>query len=306
MRKNGLIFVGSLFILASSASHGETSGFHKLETIWEAITRSVYPLNEDNELDLPAFTGPGIGGGVNIMCPFYLSETLKRQDDPDALPAGRKKVIHNRGVVVRIKWEAKKSHPFTGLFSSGADGLARFSYATKPAQDSSIQGMAIKLFAEGQASRNIMAMHSLDPQADSRFFQLDYSNKVPAPSSWLAWPLVWAFDLSIKWAGLSGQSRHLPVDHFASHQSDGSPAENSKWPSLLEFKATDQSKTFMPLQHNKKDFRQQLSESESQGTILYEVYGDGVHIASLQATSQFVASKFGDEALFFEHYYPEK
>ena len=55
------------------------------------------------------------------------------------------------------------------------------------------------------------------------------------------------------------------------------------------------------------DFREDLSSLQS-NTVLYEVYAQGetadsgsIHIGQLILRSQFIASRYGDEQLFFQH-----
>ena len=43
------------------------------------------------------------------MCPTFVTPG-------DALPAGRRKVIHSVGAVGRVEWRDAGGHPYTGVF----------------------------------------------------------------------------------------------------------------------------------------------------------------------------------------------
>ena len=52
---------------------------------------------------------PQFGAIGESMCPSFTTPG-------DALPAGRRKVIHSVGVVGRVEWRDAGSHPYTGVF----------------------------------------------------------------------------------------------------------------------------------------------------------------------------------------------
>ena len=50
-----------------------------------------------------------MGAIEESMCPTFVTPG-------DALPAGRRKVIHSVGVVGKVEWRDAGGHPYTGIF----------------------------------------------------------------------------------------------------------------------------------------------------------------------------------------------
>ena len=75
------------------------------------------------------------------------------------------KKIHVQGVVHKVRFETVDTHPFSGIFKSGADyGLMRMSTASPYTHlmKKLTPGMALKFLRDGVDSANTVAMNSVD------------------------------------------------------------------------------------------------------------------------------------------------
>ena len=73
-------------------------------------------------------------------------------------------------------------NPYSGMFASGAIGIARFSLALDPGTDNFTPGLAMKFFIDGMASNNLEVMYSIDGQGTNfDFFANNFSNIIAAP-----------------------------------------------------------------------------------------------------------------------------
>jgi hypothetical protein len=99
----------------------------------------------------------------------------------------------------------------------------------------------------------------------------------------------------------------LPLDHLAAIDADGSVVKNPRAPARLVFVPAFSG--FRPDEN--VDFREQFSRIAPM-TRLYDVFASDsltddtelVRIGHVITESPFVASRFGDEQLFFQHFMP--
>ena len=86
---------------------------------------------------------------TNLLCPEYDSKAFAH--DGDFMIPGRTKLIHGFGPTIFIRFVPKGENQFgyTGLFESGALGIARFSLATPPSEDAITPGVAFKYWIKG-------------------------------------------------------------------------------------------------------------------------------------------------------------
>lgn len=216
----------------------------------------------------------------------------------DEMPEGRVKVIHAYGSSVRIAFIPKTEHPFTGLFKSGAIGVARLSLAT-PMVDTGtfVPGMAIKLFVDGQPSKNMHIMQRLEGQGDNRdFFKHTFTNKLPQPETKTTQYGAKYFARFVE------DPIFLTVNHVAAYQADGTKEAVVKAPYQLFLRPAG-----VHLPESAADFREELTKIP-EGSALYEVYGTysantttPIHIGTIVTTSQFIASEYSDKTLYFQH-----
>jgi hypothetical protein len=99
---------------------------------------------------------------------------------------------------------------------------------------------------------------------------------------------------------------HIPIENLADHDQFGNVANQGLHPYQIFYVPHAAVRGRIPTD-SKNDFRTDLINNIPQGTPLYDVYvtdgpnGDTTKVGTLVTTSDFVASKFGDEQLFFRH-----
>ena len=284
--------------------------------IWQQVELSKY---ENRLPDITAASTwrslismlPGCLAGDGIFNPDHLTKTFTHSGD--VMPQGRTKDIHGFGTTIKVKWIAETEHPYTGIFSSGAEyGVARFSLAKPPTEENSTPGMGLKIFVDDKESVNIMAMYSLDGQTSHHIFANDFSNVLgkPAPG-FINDKLNEAFTESLRQIGdRHGSPRELSIEHFARLTSDGTTVQEVQAPYRLIFRPTEAVKSLMQ-DDFQQDFRAQL-EGKGEKVTLYAIFAthklennresEPKLIGHLLGDSPFIASEFGDKHLFFRHF----
>ncbi len=217
----------------------------------------------------------------------------------DEMPEGRVKIIHAYGSAAKVEFVPATHHPFTGLFRSGAVGVARLSLGVPFASTGSfVPGMAIKFLVDGQPSKNMHVMQRLEGQGDNRnFFKFAFTNKLPEP-------IEKSTRYGAKFFGRFVKNPiFLRVDHVAELAADGARAERVVAPYQIFFQPAEG----VTIDENAADFRVELTKL-AEGTKLYEVFGTysehvqtPIYIGSLYLRSPFVASAYGDKVLYFQH-----
>jgi hypothetical protein len=218
----------------------------------------------------------------------------------DEMPAGRARVVHSIGSVVQVELIADPSSPFTGMFKGGV-GVARLSLAREPGADGFVPGIAVKLLADGQPSRNILAMFTIDGQGTNfYFFANTFSNVIPDPQS-IGGKLVASI-----FSRASTTPGHLDVSDVATLDRRGRAALAPLAPAQLFFVPAPSVKAVPRKSSPEVDFRLDLSAIPD-GTTLYEVHGSRAlgepptRVGKLITRSPVTVSRFGDEKLFFKH-----
>lgn len=205
--------------------------------------------------------------------------------------APRTKIFHPFGSVAKVRYEARGGHPYTGLFETGGEGLARLSLATD--EKTYIPGIAMKLFVQGGPSVNVHAIPSFDPQTSRDFFERAPSNEIPPPSNV-------AIKLFSKLARRIADPLRRPVDHLAAVRPDGACVSDPVAPRRIHFRPAE---VHFPADST-ADFRDLLATIPA-GTVIYAVHAETpegeVHIGDVRTCSPFVASEWGDRVLHFQH-----
>lgn len=258
-----------------------------------------------------------------------LSTTLTRVNDEFEQP--KVKLFHTYGTTAKIVFAPEPGTPYTGIFRQTAYGLARFSYAGPVVAIGVVPGLGLKFPLDGdQPSQNLVVMRKLDPQgaplqalgphAHQSVFQNPFTNIVPAPSPA---NLIMRF-VKDRFESVvdEGRGLHQTVDNLASVDSHGVwvAADKVNAPYRVIFRptpeATENSDPTL-------DFRDDLSRNIRSGTPIYQVFalaepqeaelnragvsevedllGHGHKIGTITTESEFVASKYGDYRLFFQH-----
>jgi hypothetical protein len=278
---------------ADGQSYESHAGCAKQEYLWQAgILASRYPK-------LPSLqSGHGWRDFVDLAG-SALSLNTSFDHISDQMPRNRLKVIHAYGSVAPVSYEADVDSPYTGLFGEPVVcGLARLSLAGDPKRIGFTPGMALKLFVDGRPSVNLHVMNSLNGQgSDQNFFAHDFTNQIPRPSGAVL-RLAEAYFATAK-----PVPTQLSVDHVARLGAEGLDVESPSAPSQLFFVpgagvATRSTTT--------EDFRDELA-GLPETTVLYEVWAtagdrdEPRHIGRVVTRGHFVASRWGDEGLFFRH-----
>ena len=245
-----------------------------------------------------------------------LREKMERRTDE--APVGWKKAIHAHGTVAKIRFLAAPDTPFTGLFRGAECGLLRASLTARPQptgfplRQGFAPGLAIKFFVDGRASENFSALVSLDGQgSDRNFFANEFSNIVPVVRQ-LA-PIVG----NLIFRRVTRFPRHLALEGFSHINRAGKPVGEPLAPVRLflvpgemQFSAAAG-----------RDFRDDLA-TVAAGSTIFSIYGvdprtlttaeleridthdcraKAIPIGRIETKSEFTASFYGDNRLFFQH-----
>ncbi|CAM2802637.1 hypothetical protein [Legionella worsleiensis] len=296
-RCNSLIISTILFFFLNLSAHAQLppdyanmSDVEKQELLWHEITLSheldPLPSPRENSFLTILETLSGI---------FDLSPTFDYTSDE--LPKGRVKIIHANGSVGKIAFIPVPDHPFTGIYQTGAIGIARLSLGTTPSDDSYVPGMAVKFLISNNPSLNLHVMNRLEGQKGNwNFFAKEFSNQIPHPTSWT----LSAIEKIFEWT--RNPANNLPLWHLAAWTNEGRYQGIPVFPERIYFRPTRQVQNIIP-ENSREDFRVSL-EKVPFGPM-YDVYGDyqGKHylIGTLMLESSLLASDYGDKKLFFQH-----
>ena len=262
----------------------------KQDFLWGEINHSHQknPLPKLNEKSLK-----DILATLSIL--LNLNPTFDHSSDE--MPTGRIKIIHANGSVGKILLQPSSEHPFTGIYQTGAIGLARLSVAAKPTDKSYIPGMAIKLLVPHHSSLNLHVMNCLEgQQANWNYFEHDFSNHIDHAKDWT----LKAIEKIFEWT--KNPANDLPLMHLASFSDQGDPILNPIAPERIYFRPSESVKNIIPAD-SREDFRTSFLQIPL--GPLYEIYGDyqgkEYHIGTLVLESTILASDYGDKTLFFQH-----
>lgn len=290
------LLVSALFAFLSVASaelpenYQSQSAFQKRELLWQQISAKPYStlpsLDSAASPSLKELFFSGIGDA-------FTSPT-------DEIVAGRKKVIHKWGSAVKFRFEADRASQYTGIFSTGAIGIARASLALPFASGKPfVPGLALKFFVDGQPSKNLTVMERLEGQGeDTNYFKSAFTNVIPNPEEFGTKLGTWIFEGFVK------DALHLKAEHLATVTAEGVSVAATKAPFQLLFIPTREA----AISSSSPDFREELAKIPV-GTVLYDVYakeneakGSALHkVGRIITESRFVASAYEDETLYFQH-----
>lgn len=284
-----------LFISASCyaqlpSNYQDLNAEEKQNLLWNNILKS----NLENPL--PALSGNSFTEILEkLRGLFNLKPSFDHGNDEE--PVGRVKIIHANGVVGKVAFIPASNHPFTGIYQTGAIGLARLSLATTPSDTEYVPGIAVKFLIPHHESLNFQAIYLLEGQNENwNFFANNFSNQVPHPTSWT----LLAIEKIFEW--VRTPANDLPLWHAASWTNEGKFVSRVVYPERIYFKPSSQVKDLIP-EASRNDFRKSLTQVQS--GPLYEVYGEykdkEYHIGTLKLESELLASEYGDKTLFFQH-----
>lgn len=286
----GLLF-SPLVFSQLSPYYQEQTAEQKQAELWQQIESSEWQTR-------PAFNDDGWSSILkNIKALMSLGKTFDHVSDE--IPEGRPKFIHTYGSVAKVEFVPAPGHHYTGLYASGAIGLARLSLAAAPGKSNYTPGMAIKFLIDGLPSRNLVVMNSLEGQEDNwNYFEKDFSNQIDHPTSFVLKILEKVFE----WT--RNPANDLPLNHLAKIKRDGKEEPKDIFPPRIIFRPTDEVRHLIP-KDSREDLRTSLESKVRPGTAIYQVFGvegqDEILIGTLYTASEFIASSYGDKKLFFQH-----
>lgn len=281
------------------------SACQKADSMWnDKIVSSRYA-------QLPALTSPGFLDLLKLITGHFALKALTTQGDE--LEAGRSKLIHAFGAEARLRLviDPAATDSYTGIFHSGAPCvIGRFSLATKPAQETAIPGLALKIFIDGdQPSVNLLLMHSIDDQAGHNYFAQTFSNILPAPRAFAKRMLASSFERSaVQFGAKDPNPGRLTLENLAGIQANGQRIGSPRTPYQILFKPTVLAYALMQGTSAQDDFRLLLA-GLAVGQAVYDIYtldeGNSPEnarlLGQLVLTAPVVSSRYGDDKLYFQH-----
>ena len=259
----------------------------KRDRLWRAISQTPYPT-------LPPIEGQGITakGALESVRILANSRMLAQAFDiREDVRVDHEKIFHPFGTAARVRFEPDPSTPYTGVFRSGAAGIARLSLGADEQQY--ISGIAVKLFIDGQPSVNLHAIPGLDAQESRDFFANAPATTIPDPT-----------DTKFRFANLFlsrvANPTRRSVSALAGVDTRGNRIVQPSSPSGVRF-VPARGVNFSPT--TTRDFREELGGLRP-GQVIYELYTTDTpprRLGALRLESTFVASRFEDRQLSFEH-----
>jgi hypothetical protein len=284
------------------------SACEKQDVLWSHIQQTKYTK-------LPAYRTLGL---LQALAMGRQEVSIKGSHYHDFAPVGWRKFLHGRASIAKVKI-VPVENKYSGLFQGADCGLLRLSLTSAVAGPRPVApGLALKVLLDGVESVNVSALVSLDGQGhDFNFFKYPYSNIVPVGEA-LGQKLVHRIFLSA-----SPYPEELKAQEFAEVDQRGNKVANVVTPRQLFFIPQDLG--FSSKEHEVRDDFAKIPVN----TALFEIraapdkynnfnYGDytpemvseflkeSIPVAHIVTTSEFIASAFGDDGIFFRHQFRNK
>lgn len=281
--------------MSSPAKYTASSAAEKLDWMWARNLETAYDA-------LPT-EGPGALESAQLLLVPYVRKTLTHVGDE--LPEGRVKLIHPHGTVARVFLRVVDGGPFTGLFAESAHGLARFSDG---AGDDSAPSMALKIPIDGRPSVNLLGNPAIQIHADQppmpHPLDVPLSSESPEPTRAAVKALEVIFDLAGRSVGGScWRGAFQPLQPLAAVTVAGQTIDSPRAPHRIDWAPTAAARAACV---ETGDWREGFAAIPV-GTVLYTLTataskgGEPKPWAELVLQTGFVAAKWGDERLFFQH-----
>lgn len=266
----------------------------KLERLWSEVSADPYP---DDSLPRQV---PGAWERRKLFSVGFTRASFEHVSDE--MPAGRAKLVHAYGTVAKVTINVEDDHGYTGIFATGGAALLRFSDAKGGGKTPTL---ALKFMVDGKPSLNFLALpyRHRDPNDRDPLTGV-YSNAVAPPVELDTKAVAFAFQRT---ADALGGKRlyavYLPLHHLAEMDSAGNTVADARVPDRLELWGTAQAREAM-VSH--RDWRNSLASLPA-GTQLFDlkvssgIDEPAVDYGTVTLDSSFIASRYGDERLFFQH-----
>lgn len=228
----------------------------------------------------------------------------------------RNKLFHQQGIVAKAKFTAAEDTPYTGVFEGASNVLIRLSevgFIADGVSDSANPSFALKFLRSGVPSANAFGMVSFEGTDTWDFFGNDFTNHLPVHSNQCALKTVVSL-----FAHKTEHPWQTGALNLATHKEDGTevPKADINFPFFLRFVPNPN----LPVTDGSSRFFEQLNDVGDRpipaGTHMFDVYAldlpndtaepwstkdDERWIGSIETTSEFTQSLWGDERLFFQH-----
>ena len=274
---------------AGSPGYVPSSAETKREYLWVAGQKTRY-------LQLPPAQANMISTALGIANLALLKRAFHTFTD---VRPPRTKVFHPFGTCAKVEFVPSGGHEFTGIFESGALGLARLSLAMD--NSAYMPAAGFKWFIDGHESQNLLFFRSLNPIAVKDFFSQDPANISDLPTMPPLGPMWW---LLKPWMSLVSYPAAQPVAQLAKMTRDGEAVSAPRAPFEIFGKPAP---AVRDLTNGYDDFRVSLARVPA-GTVLYEMSAtprkgsrELVPIGHIRTQSEFTASAFGDKVLAMHH-----
>ncbi len=281
--------------MSLQAGYEALGAAEKLDALWARVTSDPYPEGAH-----PTRV-PGPWGRRKLFSVPFNRGSFELPGDE--LPPDRPKLVHTYGACARVTLKITAKLPYTGVFAEGGASLLRFSDAK--GGSGFVPSLAFKFFVDGKPSQNLLCLPSeAREKGDLRCFSSTYSNAAP-PARELDTKLVQsAFQKTAKaLGGTRLYAVYLPLHNIAGATREGVAVNDPVVPDRVEFRPTDEVKRASP---EASDFRISLARIPA-GTKLFDVHAapsidrPTELLGEVWLESAFVASRYGDERLFFAH-----
>lgn len=285
-------------------SYESMTACQKQEVLWREIVKTEYKV-------LPDYRPLGL---AQVLAMSRQEVAIKGRHVSDFAPEGWRKFLHGRASVAKVQF-IPDNHSYSGLFQGADCGLLRLSLTSKVTSSRPVApGLALKLLRSGHQSANVSALVSLEGQGqDFNFFKNSMSNIVPIGNS-LGQRMVHRIFLAA-----TKYPEELEVKDFAKWDQEGKKVDSIKSPRQLFFVPLVSAESSAKSHDVRQDFKKIPA-----GSAIYEIRAtadkysnfdyskydeetkqiylkESVLIGKLVTTSEFIASEFGDEGIFFRH-----
>jgi len=277
----------------------------KQDILWDEVRATAYK-------ELPEYKKFGV---MQLISMSRQEIATKESLHSDFAPKGWKKYLHRRGAIAKVKIVPRDGQKYTGIFQGADSAFLRLSLTYKVTGSRPVApGLALKVLRDGTYSANISALVSLNGQEkDHNFFQHPMSNIVPIGDG-LGQSLVHKIFRKV-----SKYPEELVASDMAAINSQGEKIKDVVAPRQLFF-IPSQGLTFA---HDEHDVREDFMNIP-EGTTVYQIHvapekykdydyskytpedvaafvKESHHVADIVTTSEFIASAFGDDGMFFRH-----
>jgi hypothetical protein len=281
------------------------SACEKQDILWDKIEQTEHQ-------ELPMFSR---FGALQLMKMGVQSMTKKAERNSDISPENWEKLLHKRGSVAQVEFQAEANHDYTGVFKGAECALIRLSLTYRPTNKRDFApGLALKFFRDAMPSANISALYRLEGQEkDYNFFANPLSNIVPIGNN-AGLKLV-----NKIFKRVTDYPEQLGMLHLGHADEHGISERRPKTPRQIFFVPVLED-SFSSAPHDVRHDFHRIPE----GTTLYKVYAvneelkhfdyseytsqdierfvqNAQYIGKIVTKTRFISSEFGDQGLFFRH-----